>query len=141
MDRLFLDANVLFSAAYLSESPLRKLWSLPRVKLVTSAFALEEARRNLAAYRPEALSLLDELCASLTLAPEVDVTLRFPDDIELPEKDRPILAAALTVGCTHLLTGNTRHFGALYGRRVGGVLVLTPAEYLRRRRTERGRRR
>lgn len=141
MDRFFLDANVLFSAAYLSESPLRKLWSLPRVKLVTSAFALEEARRNLLAYRPEAVRLLHELCSRVTIAPEAAAAMLPAAGVELPEKDRPILVAALAVGCTHLLTGDTRHFGALYGRRVGGVLVLTPAEYLRRRRTERGRRR
>ena len=140
VDRPFLDANVLFSAAYLPESRLRKLWSLPRVKLVSSAFAIEEARRNLAAYRPEALSLLDELCAPLTLAPETQVAPPFPDGIELPEKDRPILAAAIAARCTHLLTGDARHFGALYGRTIGGVLVLAPAEYFRRR-SRAGRRR
>ena len=48
LDRLFLDANVLFSAAYRQGSGLLRLWELPDAELVTSSYALEEARRNLA---------------------------------------------------------------------------------------------
>ena len=44
MNQVFLDANVLFSAAYRLDTPLRKLFSLPNVMLVTSAYALEEAK-------------------------------------------------------------------------------------------------
>jgi hypothetical protein len=47
MDRLFLDANVLSSAAYRSDAGLRRLWSLDNVELCTSGYALEEARVNL----------------------------------------------------------------------------------------------
>jgi predicted nucleic acid-binding protein len=47
VDRVFLDANVLFSAAYRSDSGLLKLWKLKRTKLITSTYALEEARTNL----------------------------------------------------------------------------------------------
>ncbi len=35
MDRLFLDANVLFSAAYRDDSGLQRLWDLSDVELVT----------------------------------------------------------------------------------------------------------
>jgi len=49
----------------------------------------------------------------------------------LPEKDRPLLLAAIDSGCTHLLTGDTARFGKLFRRRIGGVLILRPAEYLR----------
>ena len=41
MDRVFLDANVLFSAASTPDSGLRALWSLAGVELVTSEFALD----------------------------------------------------------------------------------------------------
>ena len=47
MDRVFLDANILFSAAYRPTSRLLQLWSLPDVELLTSPYAVEEARRNL----------------------------------------------------------------------------------------------
>jgi hypothetical protein len=36
VDRLFLDANVLFSAAYRADSGLLRLWDLPDTELVLS---------------------------------------------------------------------------------------------------------
>lgn len=47
MDRVFLDANVLYSAAYSRDAGLQRLWKLPQVELLTSAYAVGEARRNL----------------------------------------------------------------------------------------------
>src|SRR5437879_8486346 len=47
MDRLFLDANVVFSAAYRPNPGLLKLWKLKNVTLCSSRHALEEARINL----------------------------------------------------------------------------------------------
>lgn len=84
-------------------------------------------------YAPESVGLLEQLCAGVTIVPEASSWPSLPDGVDLPDKDQRILAAAIGAGCTHLLTGDTRHFGSLYGRRVGGVLVLTPAQYLRRR--------
>ncbi len=46
-DRLFLDANVLFSAAYRERSGLLKLWGVPEAQVITSRYAAAEARRNL----------------------------------------------------------------------------------------------
>ena len=48
MDRVFLDANVLYSAGYKDTSALRKLWELTEVDLLTSYYAVDEAHRNLA---------------------------------------------------------------------------------------------
>ena len=47
MARLFLDANVSFSAAYRSDTGLLKLWKLREVVLCSFRYALEEARINL----------------------------------------------------------------------------------------------
>lgn len=47
MTRLFLDANVLFSAAYREDAGVRRLWSASNAELVTSDYAVEEATRNL----------------------------------------------------------------------------------------------
>ncbi len=47
MDRLFLDANVLYSAAESPTSRFRVFWDMGDVELVTSVYAQEEARRNL----------------------------------------------------------------------------------------------
>ena len=49
MWRVFLDANILFSASYLEDSALRRLWELEDVTLITSCYAIQEARRNLTA--------------------------------------------------------------------------------------------
>jgi uncharacterized protein len=47
MNRLFLDANILFSAAYRSDAGLLQLWKVSDVMLCSSRYALEEARINL----------------------------------------------------------------------------------------------
>ncbi|MFA7236446.1 MAG: hypothetical protein WC058_06250 [Phycisphaeraceae bacterium] len=48
MDRLFLDANVLFSAAYRGKAGLLRLWFLRKVAMISSWYAVAEARANLA---------------------------------------------------------------------------------------------
>jgi hypothetical protein len=55
------------------------------------------------------------------------------DDDRLPEKDRPILRAAVHARATHLVTGDVTHFGRFYGKRLQGVVVLSPGDYLRSR--------
>lgn len=130
MDRVFLDANVLFSAAYRPAAGLSRLWNLEEVQLVTSRYALAEAETNL--QQPDQRNRLAELITSVeVLEPVSDVPL--PHGIRLPEKDRPILAAAIGAACTHLLTGDVTHFGPLHGHSVAGVRVLLPSAYLRAR--------
>jgi|SRR5208283_1501784 len=127
-DRLFLDANVLFSAAYRPDSGLARLWQLQNVELITSAYALEEATRNLAdeGQRLRLRKLLERTRIVIGSSP-------LPDNVLLPEKDRPVLQAAIHAGATHLLTGDQRHFGRHFGRRYGGVLILPPRDYLGKR--------
>ena len=131
MDRVFLDANVLFSAAYLPDSRLLELWSLDDAELVTSLFALEEARGNLVVHNRDGIPILDKLTSEMTVVTGTR-TGDLPDDVELAGKDIPILLAAIDSGCSHLLTGDRRHFEALYGRSIVGVLVQTPAQYRRK---------
>ena len=129
MDIVFLDANVLFSAAYRPESGLKRLWALDAVTLITSRYALEEARRNL---EEPAQRRLERLSSQVELVPEAP-DRPLPKEIELPEKDHPILQAAIAAAATHLLTGDVTHFGRYFGRTVAGLLILTPGDYLRRR--------
>ena len=65
MDRVFLDANVLFSAAYVEISGLTRLWTFDNVALLSSAYAIEEARRNLAIDRPDSLPRFRRLLDSV----------------------------------------------------------------------------
>jgi uncharacterized protein len=132
LDRIFLDANVLFLVAYLENSGLARLWQLEDAELLSSAHAVEEARRNLALDRPPAVIRLERLTAKLTLVnPPGDLNL--PAALRLDSKDRPILVAATNGKANFLLTGDGRHFGHLYGKRIRGVMVLRPAQYFGRR--------
>ena len=127
LDRVFLDANVLFSAAYLQGSGLARLWKRGGPLLLTSAFAIEEARRNLAPGAPR--ERLDVLLRKVTVVPEAPWTGGAASS-GLPEKDIPILAAAIRARATHLMTGDLNHFDHLMQKTVDGVLVLRPAQYL-----------
>ena len=128
MARLFLDANVLFSAAYRSDTGLLKLWKLREVVFCSSRYALEGARIDLnnEVQRPRLVKLAGKV--QLFDAGKHEL----PEGFSLPEKDVPILLSAIEAHATHLLTGDLRHFGSYFGKRVGGILVLPLGEYLRR---------
>ncbi|HUA33387.1 MAG TPA: PIN domain-containing protein [Candidatus Binataceae bacterium] len=131
VESVFLDANVLYSAAYRPDSRLLSLWKLPRVVLLTSRYALAEARRNLSMDRPGAVPVPESLMRSTELAPVAEVEL--PDSLTLDDfKDRPILASAIAAHVEFLLTGDRCHFGHLYGKTIMGVKTLTSAEFLDR---------
>lgn len=129
MDRLFLDANILFSAARTAESRVLWFWHRKDIRLLTSQYAVEEARRNLAF--TDLRGRLDTLIQSIEI---VSTPVGLPDierlpDARLPKKDQPILAAAIKSGATHLITGDKKHFSHYFGQRVCGVLIQTPAQY------------
>jgi predicted nucleic acid-binding protein len=126
--RIFLDANVLFSAAR-ADGAMRHLLALCEEaghELQADAYVLEEARRNLAAKTPTALSVLDAIAARIR-AGAMCAGAQAADLTVLPEKDRPVLAAAIHHRCQILVTGDRKHFGALYGKAVLGVKVMSPA--------------
>jgi len=93
----------------------------------------EEARRNLAIDRPEAVPRLERLLDSVTTV-EAPQGFKLPENVRLDPKDQPILLAAIHGKPDHLLTGDVRHFGHSYRKQIEGVLVLRPAEYFERRR-------
>jgi uncharacterized protein len=129
VDRLFLDANVPFSSAYRPEGGVRRLWDLGKVRLATSHYAVQEASRNLDT--PEQRHRLRQLLEAVEVVPELLLPPDLAASADLPDKDLPILAGALAAGATHLITGDHRHFRRYYGRRLHGVQVMTPAQYLR----------
>ena len=126
--RIFLDANVLFSAAK-SDGAVRRL-----LRLVISAghecwvdgYVTEEARRNLLAKAPDAIAALETLLSKMDVAGYQPPKLGFDAGAGLPEKDRPVLAAAIRYGCAALVTGDRAHFGPLYGKTIRGVTIYSP---------------
>jgi uncharacterized protein len=132
LDRVFLDANVLYSAAYMEFAGLAQLWRLDDVQLVSSAYAIEEARRNLTMDSLEAVPRLNRLLESVSTVDPPE-SLKLVENIRLDPTDQPILLGAIHGNAKYLLTGDARHFGHLYGKQIGGVLVLRPAQYFERR--------
>lgn len=107
---------------------MAELGLVPEVELCTSEYAAEEARRNLPG--PEQQARLDHLLASMSL---VTGSVPVPEGVELAAKDRPILQGAIYAHATHLITGDKKDFGHLFGQTVGGVLIQWLREYGRRR--------
>jgi len=134
--RVFLDANVLFSAAK-SRGAVRALLARLAASghtLVVDGYVVAEARRNLVVKGAQSLRDLDELLTVVEVVAHRETTL--PPDLatRLPAKDRPVLAAAIRLRCDALVTGDQTHFGALYGSVLHGVVVHSPrslAEALR----------
>ena len=132
MIRVFLDANVLFTAAHdrsgkaalVIELGIRGHWGL-----ATSGYALEEARRNLKIKFPGSLSTLEAFLPAMKIVSSAEGT-NCP--VPLPEKDRPILEAAIRCQATHLLTGDRKHFGPFMDTPevTSGVITQTVAEFL-----------
>lgn len=126
--RIFLDANVLFSAAK-TDGAMRRLLGLLRAaghECWADGYVLEEARRNLHAKAPDGLRALEAIVAEIRVAEAHPADVGHGFSAKLPEKDRPVLAAAVRLGCEALVTGDRTHFGALYGKAVAGVAIHSP---------------
>lgn len=133
--RLFLDANILFTAAHNPKGKAALVLELGQAglwQLVTSAYALEEARRNLALKFPGGLEQLDAWAQGLRLSPDA-ADADCPEG--LPDKDCPIYRAAHACRADVLLTGDLRDFGFLMNDRhkAGGLLIQTVADFLNAR--------
>jgi len=120
---------VLFSAAK-SDGAVRQLVGLmlrARHQCCVDGYVVEEARRNLVAKAPEAVFALEALLAKLQVAAihagDTDTEIMAP----LPQKDRPVLAAAIRLRCDALVTGDRTHFGFAYGKTLGGVMIHSPS--------------
>ena len=127
--RIFLDANILFSAAR-TDGAVRKLLALAEAaghELWADAYVFEEARRNLAAKTPRGLPVLNAMAGRIKIGGMSADNSLLPDTVNLPEKDRPVLAAAIRHHCDILVTGDRTHFGQLYGETIQGISILSPA--------------
>ena len=132
--RLFLDANVLFAAAYSPEGRSALLFVLAGeglCSLASSRHAMDEASRNLAIKAPERISASERPLALVAIVPEADPRLvEWAGELGLPANDAPIVAAATAAEVNILVTGDRTHFGHLFGTTVGGVTVLPPGDAL-----------
>ena len=132
--RVFLDANILFSAAK-SDGAIRQLLrnlTLARHTLVADSYVQAEAQRNIAAKADaQAMRDLDTLLSKVEVS-----TVQFAQSspalqaaaLWLPEKDRSVLLAAMALACDVLVTGDSTHFGPGYGKRFEGITICSPRQ-------------
>lgn len=135
MRRLFLDANVLFSAAYKHDSAQGLLIELAAAGLITaisSAYAIEEARRNLIRKSPKSIQIWPNMLAVIAIAPEPDTEHLAWAGAIVVAKDAPVLASAVRAKVDWFMTGDRSDFGHLFSKTVRNVLVIPPAEAVRR---------
>ncbi|MEI7435362.1 MAG: PIN domain-containing protein [bacterium] len=131
--KVFVDANVLFSAAD-PESATRILLNalFLHATVVINEHVWEEARRNIEIKRPRLASCFEELKPKLQFSSRLTIV----KDSQLPDKDQPVLNGAVASRCSHLWTVDKSHFGHLYGKTIDGTLVVpatTLADELRRK--------
>lgn len=127
--RVFLDANIIFSAAR-ADGAMRHLLALAEAaghELWADVYVFEEARRNLAAKAPEGLAVLDAIARRIRVGSLSATQNLAQEAMALPEKDRPVLVAAMHHRCDRLVTGDRTHFGAYYGNQSHGVRIVSPA--------------
>lgn len=135
MIRAFIDASVLFAAAYSTTGASREILRLTlreQVRLVCSEFAYKEARRNLERKAPKVVSDLE------TFWDTVDFEVVRPTKRQVQQamqytvaKDAPIVAAAKTAQVDYLVTLDRRHlFGRPEVAEGSGLTIVLPEELL-----------
>ena len=130
--RVFLDANILFSAARTDGTVRRILGLLSEAghQCCVNAYVAGEARRNIAVKSPDHVQALEKLLAGMVPV-EFSPGVPAREDLQLlPEKDRPVLDAAMRGRCDVLLTGDRAHFGRWFGRSLAGVKIHSPKTLL-----------
>ncbi len=135
MIRAFLDANVLFTAAYSRAGSSWAIIQEARVQddlvVMTTEYVFDEAENKLQEKFPASLGEYASLKPILETCPEPSGALveHLSSVIRYP-KDRPVLAGAISAKADWLLTWDDNHFGHLYGIRVYDVLVSDPGSGL-----------
>jgi predicted nucleic acid-binding protein len=126
--RVFLDANILYSAAATDGAVRALLVALRRAghECWADEYVVAEARANLSGEGDEALRALSRVLRGVRVAPARVSQVPTVDTRWLPEEDQVVLAAAIRLGCDALVTGDRTHFGRGYGRTFGGVTIHSP---------------
>ena len=123
---VFVDANVLYSAADPASATRVLLEALfTHATVVINEHVWEEARRNIAMKRPGLTNSLEKMKSKFLFSSKMAPVA----SSQLPDDDLPVLGGAVATRCSHLWTGDKRHFGHLYGKTVSGTLVV-PATVL-----------
>ena len=137
MVKVFLDANVWFSAAHSQEGGSFFIMRLAKAKLLAiyaNKYVLDEVERNLL------LKSYDSLKLYYTLLSEVNPTIvssKISSTFErkfgrfVPSSDLPVLGGAMDSGAEHLVTLDKRDLANSEVRSLNlPFSILTPGEFL-----------
>jgi hypothetical protein len=97
--------------------------------VISCSYAIEEARRNISIKFPDCAKRFETLMSTVTKVPSRSGRMC---PVPLPEKDRPILEAAIRYQATHLLTGDIKDFGPFMNhiKLTSVVVIQTFSEFL-----------
>ena len=131
--KVFLDSNVVFSAAYSEKEKSSsyiffELQNLNIIKIYISNLVKFESIHNIKIKKPEKLDFLNELLSKVYIIEDVDVYYEFAKN--LPENDRIILSSAIYHDIDFFITGNTKDFLTFYNKKLKNTLILTPKDFL-----------
>jgi predicted nucleic acid-binding protein len=129
---VFLDANVLFSAAVGGEAfdLLFELARRHKVRFVTSRACELEARRNLERKRPDRVEAFADIMLAAASA-DVDTSDHFSWAHALVgDPDAHVLEAARSLATVMLVTGDLTYFGPLMRRSDLPLAIRTPRAFL-----------
>ena len=98
-------------------------------KIVSCSYPIEEARCNISIKFPDYSERFETLISAIIKVPSRSGR-NCP--VILPEKDRPILEAAIQCKASHLLTGDIKDFGPIMNKSslTGGVVIQSASEFL-----------
>lgn len=120
--KVFLDANILFSASNIPGNTARFVRFLSNKGVSISAdYAVAEAHRNIAAKRPQWMRGFEKIVGSIRIVQSVDCLV----SVDIAAKDRPILATAIREQCDYLVTGDRRDFGHLFEKTINSTKIVT----------------
>ena len=129
--RVFLDANILFSATLREDHRFLQFWRMKDLVPMTSMYVADETERNCLS-EVHAIRFAHLLERTHLVS---DVPGGFlPRGIVLPSKDAPILVTAIFAGADYLVTGDKHHFGRwMYTpiqTHLGQLIIEEPARFL-----------
>ena len=124
MSSVFLDANILFSAS-LTHTNMHSYFRalIHKATLITSERVYGEVERNILKKYPQSFAELARVMEQISLVADAGNEAEFA---MIYAKDRHVIAAAVKAKADYLLTGDVKDFGTFFGKKLSGVMVMSP---------------